>query len=111
LRGRPTDVREIGDKLGAGYVVEGSARRAGEKIRVIAQLIDSRSGAHIWSRSYDRVVNDIFAVQTELTSEIVAHLVSYVRVSEIENASRRPTENMQAYDLVLRGREKNWIER
>lgn len=106
LRGRPADIREIGDRLDAGYVVEGSARRAGDKIRVVAQLIDSRSGAHIWSRSYDRGVNDIFAVQTELTSEIVAHLVSYVRDSETQNASRRPTENMQAYDLVLRGRDK-----
>ena len=107
LRGRPSDVREIGERLGAGYVVEGSARRAGDKIRVVAQLIDSRSGAHIWSRSYDRGVNDIFAVQTELTSEIVAHLVSYVRDSESQNASRRPTENMQAYDLVLRGRDRH----
>ncbi|MBX4923521.1 tetratricopeptide repeat protein [Rhizobium bangladeshense] len=106
LRGRPADVREIGDRLGAGYIVEGSARRAGDKLRVVAQLIDSRSGAHIWSRSYDRGVDDVFAVQTELTSEIVAHLVSYVRVSEIENAARRPTENLQAYDLVLRGRDR-----
>jgi adenylate cyclase len=107
LRGQPSDVREIGERLGAGYVVEGSARRAGDKIRVVAQLIDSSSGAHIWSRSYDRGVNDIFAVQTELTSEIVAHLVSYVRDSELQNASRRPTENMQAYDLVLRGRDRH----
>ncbi|MBX4875979.1 adenylate/guanylate cyclase domain-containing protein [Rhizobium bangladeshense] len=106
LRGRPADVREIGERLGAGYIVEGSARRAGDKLRVVAQLIDSRSGAHIWSRSYDRGVDDVFAVQTELTSEIVAHLVSYVRVSEIENAARRPTENLQAYDLVLRGRDR-----
>lgn len=106
MRGRPADVREIGERLGAGYIVEGSARRAGDKLRVVAQLIDSRSGAHIWSRSYDRGVDDVFAVQTELTSEIVAHLVSYVRVSEIENAARRPTENLQAYDLVLRGRDR-----
>lgn len=107
LRGRPSDVRDIGDRLGAGYIVEGSARRAGEKFRVVAQLIDARTGAHIWSRSYDRSINDIFAVQTELTSEIVAHLVSYVRDSEIENAARRPTDNMQAYDLVLRGRDRH----
>jgi adenylate cyclase len=106
LRGRPTDVREIGERLGAGYIVEGSARRSGDKLRVVAQLIDSRSGAHIWSRSYDRGIDDIFAVQTELTSEIVAHLASYVRNTEVENAARRPTENLQAYDLVLRGRDR-----
>jgi adenylate cyclase len=104
MRGQPTDVREIGDRLGASYVVEGSARRVGDKLRVVAQLIDSRSGAHIWSRSYDRGMEDVFAVQTELTSEIVAHLSSYVRDTEVQNAVRRPTQNLQAYDLVLRGR-------
>lgn len=106
LRGQPIDIREIGDRLGAGYVVEGSARRAGNQLRVVAQLIDSSSGAHIWSRSYDRSVDDVFAVQTELTTEIVSHLVTYVRDSEFDNAARQPTENLQAYDLVLQARNR-----
>ncbi len=106
LRGQAEDIRRIGERLGAGYVVEGSARRAGDQLRVVAQLIDARSGAHLWSRSYDRRVEDIFSVQTELTAEIVSHLVSYVRESEVSNAAEQPTENLQAYDLVLQARNR-----
>jgi adenylate cyclase len=104
FKGRPADIREVGAELGAGYVVEGSARRAGDQLRVVAQLIDAESGAHLWSRSYDRRVEDVFALQAELTTEIVASLVSYVRQSETEMAAARPTESLRAYDLVLRAR-------
>ncbi|THK39029.1 adenylate/guanylate cyclase domain-containing protein [Ensifer sp. MPMI2T] len=106
LRGQAEDIRRIGERLGAGYVVEGSARRAGDQLRVVAQLIDARSGAHLWSRTYDRRVEDVFALQTDLTAEIVSHLVSYVRQSEVSNAAERPTENLQAYDLVLKARDR-----
>ena len=106
FRGQAIDIREVGTKLGAAYVVEGSARREGNQLRVVAQLIDTRNGAHLWSRSYDRRVEDVFAVQTDLTSEIVAHLVSYVRESEVAEAADRPTENLQAYDLVLQARDR-----
>ena len=106
LRGEAADIRKIGDRLGAGYIVEGSARRAGDRLRVVAQLIDTESGAHLWSQSYDRGVDDIFAVQTELTTQIVASLVSYVRQSEVAQAARRPTQSLQAYDLVLQGRSR-----
>lgn len=106
FKDQPTDIRTVGAELGAGYVVEGSARRAGDQIRVVAQLIDAESGAHLWSRSYDRRVEDVFAVQTDLTAQIVASLVSYVRQSEAEAMSARPTDDLRAYDLVLRGRER-----
>jgi adenylate cyclase len=106
FKDRPTDVRTIGAELGAGYVVEGSARRAGDQVRVVAQLIDASSGAHLWSRSYDRKIEDVFAVQADLTSQIVASLVSYVRDTESDSASDRPTENPRAYDLVLQGRNR-----
>jgi adenylate cyclase len=106
LRGNVGDVRDIGSRLGAGYVVEGSARRSGDQLRVVAQLIDARSGAHLWSNSYDRRVEDVFAVQNELTAEIVSHLVSYVEESEVASAASRPTENLQAYDLLLQARNR-----
>lgn len=106
LRERATDIREVGDTLGVGYVVEGSARRSGDQLRVVAQLIDANTGTHLWSKSYDREVNDVFAVQTDLTAEIVASLVSYVRQAESDAAADRPTENLQAYDLVLRARDR-----
>ena len=94
------------EDLGAGYVVEGSARRSGDQLRVVAQLIDARTGAHLWSNSYDRRVEDVFAVQNELTAEIVSHLVSYVEESEVASAASRPTENLQAYDLLLQARNR-----
>ena len=106
LRERPTDIREVGTALGAGYVVEGSARRSGERLRVVAQLIDANTGTHLWSRSYDREVSDVFAVQADLTAEIVASLVSYVRQAESQAAADLPTENLQAYDLVLQARDR-----
>jgi adenylate cyclase len=106
FRNQATDVREIASRLGASYVVEGSARREGDQLRVVAQLIDARSGAHVWSRSYDRQVQDVFAVQSDLTGEIVSHLVSYVRDTEADAAAERPTENLQAYDLVLQARNR-----
>jgi adenylate cyclase len=106
FREKATDIREIGNTLGVGYVVEGSARRSGNQLRVVAQLIDADDGTHLWSKSYDREVSDVFAVQTDLTAQIVASLVSYVRQAESDAASDRPTENLQAYDLVLRARDR-----
>ncbi|MGO6843912.1 tetratricopeptide repeat protein [Rhizobium ruizarguesonis] len=104
MRNQEADIRKVGEKLGVAYVVEGSARRVGDKLRVAAQLIDVYSGAHLWSRSYDRHIDDIFTVESELTSEIVAHLVSFVRKSEAAEAMKRPTKDLQAYDLVLQAR-------
>jgi adenylate cyclase len=106
FKDRPTDVRAIGAELAARYVVEGSARRAGDQLRVAAQLIDATTGAHLWSESYDRRIEDVFALQAELTSQIVASLVSYVHRSESEAVEARPTESLRAYDLVLRGRDR-----
>ena len=74
FKDRPTDIREVGTKLGARYVVEGSTRRAGDQLRVVAQLIDAETGVHLWSQSYDRRVADVFAVQTDVTRQIVAAL-------------------------------------
>lgn len=102
----PTDIRTVGDQLGANYVVEGSARRAGDQLRVVAQLIDANTGIHLWSRSYDRQLADVFAVKDDLTAEITASLVSYVRQSEEVAAVARPTDDLRAYDLVLQGRDR-----
>ncbi|UES60015.1 adenylate/guanylate cyclase domain-containing protein (plasmid) [Roseibium aggregatum] len=104
LRGKAQDVRAIATRLGANYVVEGSARQSGDQLRVVAQLIDAKSGSHLWSRTYDRRMEDIFAVQSELTSEIVAHMVSFVRDTEVQEAAARPPENLRAYDMLLRAR-------
>jgi len=107
FKDRATDIRTIGTELGAGYVVEGSARRSGNQLRVVAQLIDARTGTHLWSRSYDRLVEDVFDVQSDLTSRIVASLASYVRQTESAAALSRPTANPRAYDLVLQARSRS----
>ncbi|MFP5078565.1 tetratricopeptide repeat protein [Rhizobium sp. YIM 134829] len=106
VSGERGDVRAIGKRLNVAYVVEGSARRAGDQLRVAAQLIDARTGVHVWTESYDRHVEDVFAVESELTAQIVASLVSYVDESERADAVRRPTGNLQAYDLVLQARSR-----
>jgi len=104
-RDNPRDVRTVGAELGVGYVVEGSARRVGHGLRVTAQLVETETGAHLWSESYDRRIEDVFAVQADLTARIVAALTSHVSRSEAEAARSRPTESLRAYDLVLRGRQ------
>jgi adenylate cyclase len=107
-RDNPRDARTVGAELGAGYLVEGSARRLGDRLRVTAQLIESETGAHLWSESYDRRIEDVFAVQADLTAQIVAALVSHVSRSEAEAAGSRPTESLRAYDLVLKARQHQY---
>jgi adenylate cyclase len=104
LRGQSMDVRTVGRTLHARYVVEGSARRQGDQLRISAQLIDAETGAHLWAKTYDRAVTDVFAVQAELSGEIVASLVPYVRRSEVASIDDKPKKDLRAYDLVLRAR-------
>lgn len=106
VHGQDSDVRKLGTKLGVSYMVEGSARREGDRLRVSAQLIDVRTGAHLWSRSFDRQVADVFTVQSELTTEIVAQLAPYIRKSEAAAAAQHPTDDPKAYDLVLQARDR-----
>ena len=83
-KGKPVDVKRVGRELGVRYVLEGSVRKAGNRVRVTGQLIDAESGAHIWADRFDRDLTDIFAVQDELTQEIIAALK--VKLSEGEKA-------------------------
>jgi adenylate cyclase len=107
-RDNPRDVRTVGAELGAGYVVEGSARRVGARLRVTAQLVETETGGHLWSESYDRRIEDVFVVQADLSAHIVAALVSHVSRSEAEAARSRPTASLRAYDLVLKGRQHQY---
>ena len=106
FKGKAVNVQEIGKKLGANYVLEGSIRKAGNRVRVTAQLIDVVSGNHIWAERYDRDLDDIFAVQDELTRSIASVLPTRVHQSLIDTASHRSTVDLTAYDLFLRGR---WV--
>ena len=104
FRGQTVDVREIGRVLGARYVVEGSVRLAGARVRVTAQLVEAATGTHVWSERYDRPLEDIFAIQDEIVNTIVANLPIHVEGAERARALQRSTESFSAYDHWLRGK-------
>ena len=103
-KGRAVRVQDVGQDLGVRYVVEGSVRKAGERVRVTVQLIDAQSGNHIWAERYDRNLVDIFELQDELTQTIVATLPGRVESADIERVKRRPFHDISAYDCVLRAK-------
>jgi adenylate cyclase len=103
FKGRAADVREIGRMLGVGAVLEGSVRKAGERVRITAQLVGTADGYHLWSESYDRDLSDVFAIQTEIAQKMVEALRVSLSRQERELIQRRGTSNPEAYDLYLRG--------
>lgn len=102
FKGRATDVKEIGRKLGVRYVVEGSVRRAGQRIRITAQLIDAIEDKHLWAERYDRSLEDIFAVQDEVTQAIVTTIEPELMNTERQRARRKPTANLTAWEAYQR---------
>ena len=99
---RAADVKQIGRELGVRYVVEGSVRKSGNRVRIVAQLIETESGAHIWADRYEGDLRDIFALQDEITERIVSAVEMNVRDAEIRRARAKPTDSLTAYDLYLR---------
>ncbi|MFC5485754.1 tetratricopeptide repeat protein, partial [Microvirga aerilata] len=97
------DVREVGRALNADYIVEGSVRRAGERIRVTAQLINAASGSHLWTERYDRPLEDVFAIQDEVARGVVATVAQRIIEDTSAAARRRPPQDLRAYDLFLQG--------
>ena len=102
-RGLSVDVRRIARELGVRYVVEGSVRRSGGRIRVTAQLIDAETGNHIWAKRYDRALEDVFAVQDDITSEVTTAVLPAVADAEQRRALRRPPESLSAWEALQRG--------
>ena len=100
-KAKTVDVRAVAKELGVQYVVEGSVRRSGNRVRITVQLIDAEADAHVWAERYDRELKDIFALQDEITAAIVAVLPGRVEAASRERAERKPTENMAAYECVL----------
>lgn len=101
-KGRTVDVRQVGQELGVRYVLEGSVRKAGDRLRVAGQLIDTTTGNHLWADRYEGVLEDVFDLQDRITSNVVAAMEPRVRQAEIKRAQAKPTENLTAYDLYLR---------
>jgi len=100
-KGQAVNIPEVAEKLGAQYLVEGSVRKAGERIRITVQLIDTANDSHIWAEKYDRKLDDIFAIQDEVTSAIVAVLPGRVEAAQHDQMKRKTPANMAAYELVL----------
>jgi TolB-like protein len=101
-RGKEIDVKQVGRELGVRYVLEGSGRKSGNRVRITAQLIDAETGIHIWADQYDRALDDIFAVQDDLTISVVGVIEPTLRKAEIERARRKRPDSLDAYDLYLR---------
>jgi TolB-like protein/class 3 adenylate cyclase/Tfp pilus assembly protein PilF len=104
-KGQQVDVRKIGAELGVKYVLEGSVRKGGSRVRITAQLVETASGNHLWANRYDRELQDIFALQDEITSAIATELDVKLVEGEQARQWRREVQNLEAYDLAIRGRE------
>jgi adenylate cyclase len=103
-KGKAVNVQAVAREFGIDYVVEGSVRKAGDRVRVTVQLIDASADRHIWAERYDRKLEDIFAIQDEITAAIVGTLPGRVEAATHERAKHKPTENMAAYEYVLAGK-------
>jgi serine/threonine protein kinase/tetratricopeptide (TPR) repeat protein len=101
---RTKSAREIGRELGVSHILEGSVRRAGPKVRIVGQLIDADTDEHLWAETWDRNMTDIFAIQTEVAEAIARSMHAQLSATEQVRIARRPTENMEAYNLYLLGR-------
>jgi adenylate cyclase len=107
-KGRPATPQQVGKDLSVRYVLEGSVRRAGNRVRINAQLIDATTGFHLWAQRYDRDFEDIFDLQDEITHTIVTALDVRLTARERVGIERRYTDNLEAYDLFLQAREGYW---
>jgi TolB-like protein len=102
-KGRAADVKQVGRELGVRYVLEGSVRKAAQRVRITAQLIDASTGGHLWADRFDSGLEDIFDLQDQVAASVVGAMGPKLEQAEIERARRKPTTNLNAYDCYLRG--------
>jgi TolB-like protein len=102
-KGRAVDVKQVGRELGVRYVLEGSVRKSADRIRIIGQLIDASTGAHIWADRFEGAYGDIFDLQDQVTASVVGAILPKMEQAEIERAKRKPTDSLDAYDYFLHG--------
>ena len=101
-KGKAVDIKQVGSELGVRYVLEGSVRKAGNRVRITGQLIDAATGAHLWADRFDGLLEDIFDLQDRVTSSVIGAISPQLERAEIARAQRKPTESLQAYDYYLR---------
>jgi TolB-like protein len=102
-KGRAVDVKQVGRELGVRYVLEGSVRKAADRVRITGQLIDATTGGHLWADRFEGTLDDIFELQDQLTENVVGAIAPQLERAEIERAKRKPTESLDAHDYYLRG--------
>ena len=102
-KGRSVDVKQVGRELGVRYVLEGSVRKAANRVRITGQLIDASTGAHLWADHFDGGLEDIFDLQDDVTASVVSAMGPKLEQAEIERAKRKPTGSLDSYDYLLRG--------
>ncbi len=110
FKGRNVDVRDVSKNLGVRYVLEGSVRKSGNRVRITSQLIDAKTGGHLWAERFDRDLTDIFAVQDDVTQQIVAALALNLSEDDRQRLLTEHTDNLEAYDLFLRARELYYLQ-
>src|SRR5512132_567494 len=102
-KGRHVDVRQVGRELGVRYVLEGSVRKGGSRIRITGQLIEAETGAHLWAERYDRALDDVFAIQDEITDNVIGCIQPQVYAAEHERLRRKPPQSLDAWESMVRG--------
>jgi TolB-like protein len=107
-KGNPTNLKQLGAELGVGYVVEGSVRKEGDRVRITAQLNDVTTGSHVWAERYDRDLADVFAVQDEITQAIIAAIEPQLYAAENFRAQRKAPDSLDAWELVMRALSHYW---
>lgn len=107
-KGKKLDLRQVGRELGVRYLLEGSVRKAGARVRITGQLIEAETGTHLWADKFDGALEDVFDLQDRVTSSVVGAIEPSITRAEVERASRKPPESQQAYDLLLRAIAETW---
>jgi TolB-like protein/class 3 adenylate cyclase len=102
-KGKGVDVKQVGRELGVRYVLEGSVRKSGNRVRITGQLIDASTGSHLWADRFDGAIEDVFDLQDQVTAKVVGAIAPKLEQAEIERAKRKPTQSLDAYDYFLRG--------
>ena len=102
-KGRAVDLKQVGRELGVRYVLEGSVRKSGNTVRITGQLIDAKTGGHLWADRFDGGLEDVFQLQDKVTTSVVSALVRKLEQVEIDRVKHKPTESLDAYDSYLRG--------
>jgi tetratricopeptide (TPR) repeat protein len=102
-KGKAVDIKQVGRELGVRYVLEGSVRKSGSRVRITGQLIDAATGAHLWADRFDSPLEDIFDLQDRVTESVIGAISPQLERAEIERAQRKPTESLRAYEYYLRG--------